>query len=231
MNEELFKDVFKSWCKPMLNFLNTDYFSNLTKFISKSYDSKFIYPTNKRNIFKPFQLTPYNELKVVILSKQPYLDGKATGLAYGNSDSIIGGGKLSPSLLKIKECVEEKVYGGFNLDFDQTLESWSNQGVLLLNIALTVERGKPDSHLKYWNKFTTKVIQTINDNNSGIVFMFWGDGASEFEENISLSKHYVLKCEHPLEAVRDDRQWDCDHFTKANELITKNNGREFCIEW
>lgn len=231
MNEEIFESVFKTWTQPLLKFLNSDYFTKLTKFISKSYDNKYVFPTNKRNVFKAFQLTDYNDLKVVIIGKEPNLDGSGTGLAFANSQNIIGGIKLSPYLTKISKCVENTVYKGFNLSFDPTLESWAEQGVLLLNPSLTVERGKPGSHYKYWYKFNEEVLRIINDNTSGIIFMLWGEEAQKYEESLSLSKHYVLKCEHPNEAVKEDRDWECDHFVKANEIIKRNNGSEFCIEW
>lgn len=232
MKEEVFKIVFNTWAKPLLTLLQSDYFSNLTSYINKSYSTKVIYPREKKNVFKTFSLTPYKDLKVVILGKDPYPNNNmATGLAFGNKEEIMGDSKLSPSLQKIKECVEQNVYNGFKLSFDQTLESWAKQGVLLLNTALTVEKGRIGSHHKYWNRFTTETLKTINDNNSGIIFMLWGKDAQSYEEYISLSKHYVLKFNHPSWAARNNIFWDCNHFNKANELIKKNNGSEFCIEW
>jgi len=231
MQKEVYEVVFNTWSKPLLNLLQTEYFQKLVNFLNKAYASKIVYP-NKLNIFKAFKLTTYNELKVVIIGKGPYsFNNMATGLAFANEDSIIGDEKLSPSLLKIKQCVEQNVYNGFKLNFDQTLESWAKQGVLLLNTSLSVENGKINSHYKYWVKFIIKTIETINDNNSGIIFLLWGEDAQNYEEYISLSKNYVLKFNHPSWAVENKIPWNCNHFTKANEIIKRNNGSEFCIEW
>jgi len=222
--------IFNTWSKPLQKLLYSEYFSRLVKFINKAYEDNIIFPA-KKNIFKAFRATDYKNLKVVILGKDPYPDGKATGIAFGNDNSIIGDNKISPSLLKIKECIEHNIYNGLNLDFDQTLESWSGQGVLLLNTSLTVKKNEIGSHHKYWAKFVVETLKMINDNNSGIIFMLWGKDAQVYEEYISLSKHYVLKFNHPSWAARKDILWDCDHFKKANELIEKNNGKEFCIKW
>jgi uracil-DNA glycosylase len=230
MDEEVFEIVFDTWVKPLYNLLKTDYFYRLTDFIGKSYDKTTVYP-NKKYIFKAFKECPYKDLKIVILGKDPYPDGSATGLAFANSDLKMGDSKLSPSLKVIKDCIENSIYDGLNLDFDQTLTSWSKQGVLLLNTALTVERHIIGSHHKYWQKFTSEVLKIINDNNSGIIFMLWGKEAQMYEDYISLTRHYVLKCNHPSWAARNNISWDCNHFVKANELIEKNNGKEYCIKW
>lgn len=230
MDKELFEPVFKSWVTPLYSLLSSEYFSRLTEFISKTYDKTTVYP-NKKYIFKAFKECDYHNLKVVILGKDPYPDGNATGLAFANSDLIMGDTRLSPSLRAIKHCVEQTVYDGLNLKFDQTLNSWAKQGVLLLNTALTVERHIIGSHHKYWQKFTMETLKIINDNNSGIIFMLWGKDAQRYEEYISLTRHYVLKFNHPSWAERKGINWECDHFVKANELLKKNNGSEYCIEW
>lgn len=153
----------------------------------------------------------------------------ATGLAFANKDKV--GGFLSPSLSKIKECVEDSIYKGFNIEFNPELTEWSNQGVLLLNTALSVRKGIIGSHHNYWELFTKSVLTMLNDNNSGLIFMLWGKDAQQYEKYISDKKHYILKYNHPSWAAHNKIKWDCDHFVKANELLEENNGTEFCIEW
>ena len=220
--------LFNTWNGPINKLIESNYFNGLLNFLKKNYKYLNICPEQK-NVFKAFELTDYNNLKVVILGKDPYSDGKsATGLAFANEDK---GGVISPSLVKIKECIETTIYNGLNLDFNPNLESWAEQGVLLLNTALTVEKDKIGSHEIYWKEFTKTVIETINDNHSGIIFMLWGKDAQAFDILINKKKHYVLKDRHPAYADYNNIAWNCNHFTEANKLIEENNGKEFCIKW
>lgn len=220
--------VFLSWYIVLKDLIKSDYFNKLLSFLESEYKSKNISP-DKKDVFKCFRNTHFNNLKIVILGKDPYPNNKATGLAFANKDEV--GGKLSPSLSKIKNCIENNVYKGLNIDFNPELTHWTEQGVLLLNTALTVEKGNIGSHHKYWNRFTLEVLKTINDRCSGIIFMFWGKDAYKYEEYISDVKHYKMYYNHPSWAAYNDMPWNCNHFVKANKLIEENNGRKFCIEW
>tara|TARA_R110002124_G_scaffold281430_1_gene455674 strand:+ start:23232 stop:23924 length:693 start_codon:yes stop_codon:yes gene_type:complete len=220
--------LFNTWVYPLKELLNSEYFQKLLYFISKNYKYKKISPS-KMDIFKPFELTNFKDLKVVILNLEPY-HFNATGLAFANEDKA--GGIMCPSLSKIKECIEETVYNGLNVDFDPTLESWADQGVLLLNTALTVEVGHSKSHIKYWERFTREVIEAIDLRYSGIVFMFWGKNVLDYKKLVDDKTNYIFECGHPIEAyLSGNKKWECDHFKKANLLIEANNGVDFKIKW
>jgi uracil-DNA glycosylase len=206
--------------------ISDDYLENILPFLDKEYKKNNIYP-KKKDVFKAFKLTQFKDTRVVILGQDPYFDGSATGLAFANNDTITP----SPSLVKIEECIEQHCYNGFNLELNYTLKQWANQGILLMNTALTVKKGQPASHLKYWKKFTKAIIDSLNYNTSGIIFLLWGAAAHKYESLINKDRHYVLKHTHPAYASRKKIDWNCTHFNEVNEIITKNNGREFCIEW
>jgi len=212
------------------DLVSSPYMKKVLQYLQNEYDKKIIYP-DKKDVFKAFKLCNPKKIKVVILGQDPYFDGNATGLAFANKDYIL---KTSPSLTKIIESVEREVYKEFNLDFDPTLEDWADQGVLLLNTALTVTRNKPTSHFKVWDRFTKQILKIISENNPGLIVMLWGNNAQKYETTdvYDLSKQcYVLKAIHPAASAHNKTDWKCDNFVKANDIIRENNGEEFCIKW
>lgn len=215
--------------KDLVDFLNTKYMYSVLKYLDQEYKLHNIYP-KKENVFKAFQLCDPSKLRVVIIGQDPYPNGQATGLAFANNEDTLS---ISPSLRHIRKAVElnsDKI----NLDFDVTLESWAKQGVLLLNTALTVQYGQPNSHKKVWDKFTKFIIKFIGENFPGTIFLLWGAEAQKYEviDDFNLtSRCYVMKQSHPSFAERRNRIWVCDHFKRVNKLIETNNGKEFCIKW
>jgi uracil-DNA glycosylase len=110
------------------------------------------------------------------------------------------------------------------------LTKWAEQGVLLLNAALTVRAGEPFSHAKYgWSDFTDAVIQKISDEKTGIIFLLWGKFAQEKQVLIDESKHYVLKAAHPSPFSADKGFFGCKHFSKTNSLLMQNGQQP--IDW
>ena len=195
--------------------------------IEQEYMDNIVYP-NKKDIFKPFQLCKPKDLKIVILTPEPYCDGKSNGLGLGNKSNVL---KISPELEKIKERIEGLFYNNLNLNFDITLEDWAKQGVLMLNTAMTVIDGKPGSHAKLWKDFMISIIQAIDYNFNDIIFFLWGSRAQEFEPYISteyntIYKHYDLKL-----AVDTDSGWYCSNFDLANNRIRRNKGEQHTIVW
>lgn len=226
------KQIFSTWYPCLKSFVdNSNYFDNLIKFIEGSYKKSFISPGKRKDIFKPFQIGDYSKVRVVILGDGLYSNSEATGLAFANTDKKLRESDFSPSLLKIKDTVEESVKDGLYLNFDPTLENWSEQGVLMLNTSLTCIYKDPKSHAKYWNRFIKYILQTINDEKTGIIFCLWGDYAQSFREIINQKNHYVLECENPIDSVIKNKKWDCDHFERINEIITQQNGGQYCINW
>jgi uracil-DNA glycosylase len=183
------------------------------------------------DILKAFFLCKYNNLKVVMLGQDPYPNSYvfnneerlyATGLAFGNRLDPI---QLSPSLDKIgKEAYKQ----GF-IFLDKSLESWAEQGVLLLNSALTVTKGQIGSHTEQWKPFVSKLLAELTLRNPGLIVVLIGKKAQEFEGVLS-SFTNIFKVEHPAAACYNNRDWDSqDLFVRINDVLLKNNNTK--ISW
>lgn len=186
--------------------------------LDKEYSNKIVFP-NKKEVFLPFKLCNYNNVKVVIMGMSPYSDGKATGIPFANREDSI---KLSSSLELIKDKVEDDIYNGFHLDFDITLKSWIEQGVLLLNSALTVVRGSPDSHIQHWFNFNKELVKNLSNRYPDIIFCLWGKNAQLFERYIN-SNSIILKSYHPSYFARLNSKFECDHFKIINKILMEKN--------
>lgn len=174
------------------------------------------------NVWKAFQETPRDSVRVVILGQDPYpTPGNAMGLAF----SVKKGVKPAASLRNIAEEVERQ---GFNLSGSGDLTCWAKQGVLLLNTALTTNEGEREAHINVWGDFSRDVIRHLNENCKGIVYILWGGLARKFRDIINGKKNLVLECAHPsplsVEGFRGN-----NHFVLANEYIEKNGGES--IDW
>ena len=154
-------------------------------------DNDIIYP-EKENIFRCFNYFNPQDTKVVILGQDPYHGkGESIGLCFGvNNDSK----KLPPSLKNIEKELMSDL--GSSLT-DYSLENWAKQGVLLMNTALTVRHKSPSSHIKIWANFTTFIIDYLNTNFEGIVFVAWGAHAYNQLKNININKHSLIVTSHP----------------------------------
>jgi uracil-DNA glycosylase len=171
-------------------------------------------------------LCPIDDLKVVILGQDPYpTKGHAHGLCFSVEPDV----KPFPkSLLNIFKEIQLDL--GISMPENGNLTRWAEQGVLLLNSVLTVEEGKPDSHKGFgWEKFTDSVIQTINEQKSGVVFMLWGSKAISKEVFIDSSKHLILKAVHPSPLSAYRGFFGCKHFSKTNEFLRMMEQTE--IQW
>jgi len=169
------------------------YFQEIKDFIDQEQRSgKVLFPQIK-DIFSAFNHCPLADLKVVILGQDPYHnDGQAQGLAF----SVPKGFKLPPSLKNIYK----ELYQDLNIEPSSTgdLSTWAEQGVLLLNTVLTVEKNKPNSHKNSgWQEFTDAVLQKISHQKEGIIFVLWGNEAIKKEKLLDAQKHFVLKSTHP----------------------------------
>jgi len=166
----------------------------LNDFLDSIHETNNFYPQSL-NIFQCFSYFPLEKTKVVILGQDPYInENQATGLAFGVPQET----KIPPSLRNIIKNYESTT--GQELD-DITLESWAKDGYLLLNTALTVEKGKSGSHLKQWKNFTQEIIEYIQKNCLHVIFVAWGALAYEYMRNIPLAefqKLYVSSHPSPL---------------------------------
>ncbi len=215
-----------SWKAVLEPIFQKDYFKNLIQFVKSEYQNKTkkIYPPGSL-IFHAFDSTPFNKVKVVIIGQDPYHGpNQAHGLAF----SVNRGVSIPPSLRNIYQELERDL--GIEPPEHGCLDSWAEQGVLLLNAILTVEAGNPASHKnKGWEQFTDDVIQILNDQKQYLVFLLWGKFAQEKGKNIDNQKHLVLKASHPSPLANRSNFIGCGHFSKANEYL-KNHGIK-PIDW
>ena len=217
-------NIEKSWGKVLLGEFQRPYFNALSTTLKSAIsEGKTIYPPSPL-IFRAFELTPYNELKVVILGQDPYHNpGQAMGLSF----SVPKGVRTPPSLKNIYKELHSDI--GFSIPEHGDLTQWAEQGVFLLNAMLTVEERKPGSHKKIgWQKFTDAVIKTISDNKEGIIFMLWGRYAQSKKIFIDTEKHHVLEAAHPSPLARNAFS-GCKHFTECNALLTEQG--QSTINW
>jgi Uracil-DNA glycosylase (EC 3.2.2.-) len=165
--------INEEWKQVLRTYFNSHEFAELAQFVKSEYQTKRVYP-NPENIFKAFDLTPFSEVKVVILGQDPY---HGPNQAHGLCFSVPTGVPLPPSLVNIYREIENSL--GIKKDFSNgNLEVWAKQGVFLLNTILTVVANQPGSHQnRGWERFTDYVIQTISRQKKHVVFMLWGNFA------------------------------------------------------
>lgn len=216
--------IEQSWKNALAGEFEKPYFVSLVRFLHEEKAAgRQIFPPGSR-IFRAFDLTPVDKVKVVILGQDPY---HGFGQAHGLSFSVPENMPAPPSLKNIFKEIEDDL--GIRMSGYPNLENWAGQGVLLLNAVLTVRSGEAASHSKIgWEEFTDAVIRYLSDNCSGIVFMLWGNFARSKRNLIDHSRHYVLEAAHPSPLARG-AFFGCRHFSKANELLV-SQGRT-PVDW
>jgi uracil-DNA glycosylase len=207
-----------SWKAVLKHEFTKPYFLQIVTFLkTEKASNKIIYPPGPL-IFNAFNQTPFDKVKVVILGQDPY---HGPGQAHGLSFSVQNGIKPPPSLVNIYKEIQTDIGIAMPKEYGN-LTSWAQQGVLLLNAALTVRANEPFSHAKFgWADFTDNVIKKISDEKKGIVFLLWGKFAQEKQVLIDETKHHVLKAAHPSPFSADKGFYGCKHFSKTNELLVK----------
>ncbi|MCH9770381.1 MAG: uracil-DNA glycosylase [Gammaproteobacteria bacterium] len=214
-----------TWKDMLKEEKNKDYFKSILNFVSNARTKgKSIYPPQK-DIFNALKYTPFETVKVVIIGQDPY---HGPNQAHGLSFSVKPNVPPPPSL---KNMFKE-LHSDLNIPISKhgCLEKWAKQGVLLLNAVLTVEAGQPQSHANIgWQRFTDKVIESLNYHPEGIVYLLWGAQAQRKGATINPIKHQILRAPHPSPLSAHRGFLGCKHFSKANELLIKL-GRE-PIDW
>ena len=207
--------IEQSWKNALADEFGKPYFESLVRFLrSEKAAGQTIYPPGSQ-IFRAFDLTPLNELKVVILGQDPY---HGPGQAHGLSFSVSAGVPAPPSLKNILKEIESDL--GVKMSGYPDLEKWARQGVLLLNAVLTVRAGMAASHSKIgWEEFTDAVIRYISDNCEGVVFLLWGNFARSKSALIDRSRHHVLEAAHPSPLARG-AFFGSRHFSQTNALLS-----------
>ena len=211
------------WDNILSSEIKKDYFTNIINTVDNLYKEKEIYP-KKEDIFNAFKI-PYRDVKVVILGQDPYHgEGEAHGYAFSCLKKPI-----PPSLKNIYK----ELYSDLGVEKDMTngdLTPWANQGVMLLNAGLTVEKDKPNSHKDLgWNKFTDAVISKLNEREDPVVFILWGNFAREKAKLITNPQHLVIESAHPSPFSARNGFFGSKPFSKTNEFLKRNNKKE--INW
>lgn len=203
-----------SWKEVLKDEFQKPYFLQIRDFLKQEkQNGKVIYPPGSL-IFNAFNITSFDNVKVVILGQDPYHGPRQ---AMGLSFSVPIGVPPPPSLKNIFKEIENDL--GIAPPSHGDLTYWAQQGVFLLNAMLTVERGKAGSHQKIgWQTFTDAVIKTISDEKDGIVFLLWGRFAHSKTPLINQLKHHVLESAHPS-PLAGNRFFNNHHFSRTNELL------------
>ncbi|MDO6692800.1 uracil-DNA glycosylase [Aliiglaciecola sp. 3_MG-2023] len=202
------------------------YFQNIEQFIASERGAgKIIYPPDEF-VFNAFKMTPFTDVKVVVLGQDPY---HGPGQAHGLSFSVESTVKIPPSLRNIfKELAED--IEGFTIPAHGNLTQWAKQGVLLLNTVLTVEQGKAHSHAKIgWEIFSDNVISQLNQHRQGLVFLLWGSHSQKKGQLVDQNRHHILRAPHPSPLSAHRGFLGCKHFSQTNKILTSQ--RQSPINW
>jgi uracil-DNA glycosylase len=218
-------NITQNWKKKLNHEMEKPYFKELLQFVTAEYEANDCFP-HPDNIFKAFELSPFEETKVVIIGQDPY---HGYGQAHGLCFSVQPNTKVPPSLVnifrEIKDDLEKPVPAHGNL------QHWAEQGVLMLNATLTVRAGQAGSHQrKGWEKFTDAVISILSEERENLVFLLWGTPAQKKGKKIDKNKHLVLTSGHPSPLAANRGYWFGNrHFSKTNEYL-RSLGKE-PIDW
>jgi uracil-DNA glycosylase len=212
-----------NWLKALKDEFGKDYFAKLKAFLVEEKSKAQLFPPGNL-IFNAFNLTPFEDVKVVILGQDPY---HGLGQAHGLCFSVPQGIKTPPSLVNIFKEINSDV--GLPVPSTGDLTKWAHQGVLLLNATLTVRENQAGSHQnKGWEVFTDAVIKTLSDKKSGLVFLLWGNYAKNKAPLIDGTKHLILTAPHPSPLARGGF-FGCKHFSKTNEYLLSQGKKP--IDW
>ena len=207
--------LHESWLAPLQQEFDQPYMAELKQFLLEEREAgKRIFPAGP-HWFRALDLTPLDEVKVVILGQDPY---HGPGQAHGLCFSVPDGVRPPPSLVNIYKELESDL--GIKAPGHGFLEHWARQGVLLLNSVLTVEMGLAASHRdRGWERFTDAVIRLVNAREQPVVFMLWGSYAQKKAAFVDQSRHLVLKAPHPSPLSAHSGFLGCKHFSKANAFL------------
>ena len=202
-----------TWTEILAPIKNTEYFTTLWEKVKEEYQTTKCFPP-KSQIFRAIELTPFDEVKVVIIGQDPYHnDNQANGLCFSVSDKV----KAPPSLKNIFKELEDDL--GIKKTSNE-LEMWAKQGVLLLNATLTVRAHEANSHKDLgWEKFTDFIIKEISDKKENVVFVLWGAFAQKKAGLIDASKHFIIQSAHPSPFSVHKGFFGSRPFSKINQFL------------
>lgn len=213
-----------SWKEHLQSEFDKPYFKALTDFVREEYAHATVYPKGG-NIFRAFDLCPFDKVKVVIIGQDPYHEpGQAHGLCFSVQDGV----PFPPSLRNIFKEISDDL--GKPVPVSGDLTRWARQGVLLLNATLTVRAGQAGSHQgRGWEEFTDAVIRELNASRNNLVFILWGGYAKKKGAIIDRSRHLVLSSAHPSPLSAYNGFFGNHHFSQANEWLAGHGMTP--VEW
>ena len=215
--------IGNDWDNILEEEYNKEYFLKIKEKVREEYKHKTIFPPANR-VFYALRETSYKDTKVVILGQDPYHGvGEANGLCFSVNEGI----KMPPSLNNIYK----ELYTDLGIKRTTTdLSDWAKSGVLLLNSVLTVEKDKPASHKMIgWEEFTDSIIKKLNEKETPVVFILWGNFAKSKIKYITNSKHLVISSSHPSPFSVNYGFFGSKPFSKTNDFLKRNGIKE--IEW
>ena len=216
--------IGNDWDVILNNVYQSTGFKKFIKVVNHEYATKTIFP-KKGHIFNALKLTPYKNVKVVIVGQDPY---HGINEAHGLSFSVQKGINLPPSLKNIFKEIKDDL--GIIEPNCGDLTKWAEEGVLLLNSVLTVEKDKPASHKNLgWERLTDYIIKKVNEKNEPVVFILWGNFARNKKSLINSSKHLIIESAHPSPFSARYGFFGSKPFSKTNEFLKKNNIKP--IDW
>jgi uracil-DNA glycosylase len=216
------------WATKLRGFIQSSDFDKILEVLYKLREEGKRFTPPLKQVFRAFEECPHDKLKVIIIGQDPYPHfGVADGLAFSCSNTM----KSQPSIRIIFEALNETVFGGLPVENNVDLTRWANQGVLLLNSALTCQIDKPGSHTAIWKDFVAYTMDILNYTDSGLIFVLMGKQAQELEGLIG-EHHYIIKTAHPASAGYSGTKWDCQNmFNEINKIIIGQNGYDYAIKW
>jgi len=216
--------IGNGWDQVLAGEFEKEYFKKLESFLDEEYAGQTIYPP-REDIFNALKASDYEKTKVVILGQDPYHEPDQ---AHGMCFSVKKGVKIPPSLVNIYKELETDL--GIKPAAHGFLQSWAEQGVLLLNTSLTVRRSQAGSHRgKGWEQFTDAVIAALNDRLEPIVFLLWGANARSKESLITAPQHFILSGAHPSPLSAWNGFFGGGYFSKANRFLQLTGQKP--IDW
>ncbi|BAO07677.1 MULTISPECIES: uracil-DNA glycosylase [Enterococcus] len=208
------KIIHNSWQEVLADEFEKDYYQQLRIFLKNEYATQKIHP-DMYHVYEALELTPYEEVKVVILGQDPY---HGVNQAHGLSFSVQPGVKTPPSLVNIYKELKNDL--GIEPVSHGNLVTWAKQGVLLLNTVLTVREGQAYSHRgKGWEQLTDAIIEKLNERDKPIVFILWGKPAQEKMKMIDKSRHIIITAPHPSPLSAHRGFFGSKPFSKTNDAL------------
>lgn len=234
--EKLVKQVGENWAELLKSFMvkepgsDTIQYEKIVTFLKEQKDNKITYFPDGKDVYRAFRATPLEKVRVVIVGQDPYpKPGFANGMAFATDNAQI------PVSLKVMfDGIEDDAKNGLDLEKplrQGNLMHWAEQGILLLNTALTIEAEKPGSHAEIWKPFTENLIENLTAVKRDLIWVGLGAPARKFLEKVNVFRNFVYLAEHPAAAAKEKRAWNHNNvFTKVNLAIKMNNLGE-PIKW